>query len=429
MRISLDKENRFLAADGKVDLKKAFMYAGTKAAWCYKPSNAIPETIRAMSDEDLVRMGIDTFVNDHGTPSEHYEVSVEFTGIPKLMCMILNNEHQYTSDERSLRYTKVKPSEYISDLEVDLYDKWYRIFTEVLWGKYSDFFLNSAKGDEVNARKAAGKIAQENARGFVSVLTPTSIAYTAPWYQWQKLYRMLEYMVAHPTCELEKLAVPYAKELMQGLVDCRVVVSTKDAIQLYPPLLEQVKDNREILYRNNKHIKLSLFAVDNPFSGIDKPNKFETAINYNTRLSFASAAHLFRHRTSDGEIREPEEFSFVTPEFIKGTPYEVEYAQDMVRVRLLYPVGQMMDVNIVSSIRKIIHFMGKERACERAQWETADFYMNEFVPAIIKGLEGKPEYDKERDMLTKLYLYRCRCGAPDYDCPNPCGHPRVKRPF
>lgn len=62
-------------------------------------------------------MGIDTFISDHGTPNEHFEVSVEITGIPKLLCMILNNEHQYTTCERSLRYTKVLPSEYITDLE------------------------------------------------------------------------------------------------------------------------------------------------------------------------------------------------------------------------------------------------------------------------------------------------------------------------
>lgn len=429
MRVSLDKESRFLAPDGKVDLKQAFIYSGIKAAWCYKQGSATPETIRGMSEENLIRMGVTTFISDHGTPDEHYEVSIEVTGIPKLLCMILNNEKQYTADERSLRYTKVQPSEYISEIEVDLYNKWLKIFTDVLWERYRDFFLVSNKGVEDDAKKAAGKIAQENARNFVSVLTPTSISYTAPWYQWQKLYRMLEYMVENPNTELKRMAAPYAKVLMSQLVENRIVVTTKEAIQLYPPLIKEIKDGREILYRNNKHIKLSLWAVDNPFSGIDRPNEFGSSIKYSTQRSISSFAQIQRHRTSDCEAREPEVFSFVTPEFIKGTMYEEEYKRDMLLVSTIFPQGQMIDMNIVSSIRKIIDFMGKERACDRAQWETQNFYVNELLPAIVDGLKDKPEYADLHNTLSQLYLNRCRCGFPDYDCPTPCGHPRVIRPF
>ncbi len=435
MRVSLDEENRFLAADGKIDLKQAFRYAGIKAAWCFKDGDATPEIIRNMPEEDLVGRGVRTFLSDHGTPSEHQGVSVEITGIPKLLCMILNNEKQESADERSLRYTTVKPSEYISEIEVDLYNKWYQKFYEVLWDNYSDFFLKTvvdAKTEaerEKKAKKAAGRIAQENARNFVSVMTPTSISYTAPLYQWQRIYRMLEMMVKNPKTCLEQMAVPYAKDLMKQLVDLRIVFSVKDAAQLYPKVLEDVKDGREILYKHNKQIGLSLFAVNNPFTGLDKPNDFGAEINYNFVCSIASFAQRHRHRTSDFEERELSEYSFVTPQFIKGTPLEIEYAKDMMLVKGLFPQGQNIEGNLVSSVKKVIQYIGKERACDRAQWETEDFFVNDLLPKIVDGLEERPEYQQEKDYIKRYYLGKCRCQYPDYNCPTPCGHPRPKRPF
>ena len=97
MKVFLDKENQFITGGGYLDQKQAFIYSGIKAAWCYKADNATPQSIREMKEDDLLRMGIETFINDHGTPDEHYQVSIEITGIPKLMCMILNDEHQYTT--------------------------------------------------------------------------------------------------------------------------------------------------------------------------------------------------------------------------------------------------------------------------------------------------------------------------------------------
>lgn len=374
-------------------------------------------------------MGIDTFISDHGTPNEHFEVSVEITGIPKLLCMILNNEHQYTTCERSLRYTKVLPSEYITDLEVELYNKWYTIFVTIFELHYKDFFMKSNNGNEKQAKANMGKIAQENARGFVSVLTPTSIAYTAPWYQWQKIATFLQEMSNNPKTELEKLVTPYAKDLVKQLINLKIVVLTKDAIQIYPPVKEKLKDSREWLYKNNKNIGLSLFTENDPFSGIDKPNDFGASINYNSQLSFSGVAQGQRHRTSDFSIKVPEFFECFVPEFIKGTGYEDEYLADMAKVSKIYPQSQLLDVNVNSSLRNIIEFMGKERACDRAQQEIENWYVNQLIPAIVEGLSKRPEYEEEYKLLRTRYLKRCRCAYPNYHCPNPCGHPRPKRPF
>jgi len=429
MKVTLDKENRFITENGVIDQKKAFIYSGTKAAWCYKKGTTTPENIRETSEETLIRMGIETFLNDHGTPDEHFEVSIEVTGIPKLLCMILNDEHQYTTCERSLRYTKVLESEYITDLEVQKYNKWYEIFKQIFQTKYKDFFLQANQKDEKKALNHMGKIAQENARQFVSVLTPTSIAYTAPWYQWQKVATFLVQMIQNPETRLEKMAVPYAKDFVQQLIDLKIIVLTKDAVQIYPPLADSLKDDRKWLYKNNKGIELSLFAGKNPFSGIHLPNEFGTAINYNSELSISGIAQGQRHRTVDFEIEEPESFSFNIPDIIKGTEYEQEYIKDMLEVKSLYPQGQLMRVNLNGSLKNIIQFIGQERACEKAQQEIENWYVNILLPDIVKGLEGKPEYEKLYQEVKQKYLNKCRCAYPNYTCPSPCGHARTKRPF
>lgn len=429
MQVTLDKENRFLNKFGGIDLKQAFIYSGIKAAWCYKPGSATPDSIRSMSEDTLLRIGIETFLNDHGTPDEHYEISVEITEIPKLLCMILNDEHQYTTCERSLRYTKVKESEYITDLEVAKYNKWYNLNLEMFKNNYYDWFLKVNKNDDKMALKDMEKKAGENARNFVSILTPTSIAYTAPWYQWQKIATYLLDMANSPKTNLEKLAAPYAFELVSKLIDLNVVVLTEIVDVLYPDFKTKNNFYKKFLYTNNKGIKLSMFAHNNPFSGINKPNEFGSSISYNSFMSIAACAQAQRHRTCDFEFQEMKEFKFYIPEFIKNTEYEQEYIKDMLEVKHLYPQGQMLNFNLISSLKNIIWFMGQERACEKAQQEIANWYVNIFLPDIIKGLEEKSEYQEEVNVLKRNYLNKCRCAYPNYHCPSPCGHPRTQRPF
>ena len=121
--------------------------------------------------------------------------------------------------------------------------------------------MKSNNGNEKQAKANMGKISQENARGFVSVLTPTSIAYTAPWYQWQKIATFLQEMSNNPKTELEKLVTPYAKDLVKQLINLKIVVLTKDAIQIYPPVKEKLKDSREWLYKNNKNLNILFYLV------------------------------------------------------------------------------------------------------------------------------------------------------------------------
>ena len=58
--------------------------------------------------------------NLHHSVFGHDSLSVYIEGIPKIVAMLLNNEHEYNTSEKSARYTMMQPS----DKEQKLYDKW-----------------------------------------------------------------------------------------------------------------------------------------------------------------------------------------------------------------------------------------------------------------------------------------------------------------
>lgn len=426
MLITLDKENSFVKEDGTYDLESALCYTGIKAAWCYKGGKTTQETIRACSKEENIVRGAKTFISDHGTPGEHAIVNLEIIGLSKLMCMILNDEHQYTTCERSLRYTKVKVGYGVTEQEVELYDKWYEISKDLFEKNHMEAFLLNAK-DETDAKIQIGKIAQETARYMVSVKISSSIAYSAPWYQMQKIAIFLKELIDHPVNELEKLVRDEAQEIVDALVEKNVVLTTEKALAIIPELKNEIKDSRTWLYKNNKQIKLSLFAENNEFSGIDLPNEFGASINYNTKLSFPCVAQLQRHRTIDVEIRVPKKFKIFIPPIILENNLENEWINDLNLVAKDFPNGQLVDVNINGSLKNIMSFVAKERACTKSQQEIEDFFVNRFLPDIIEGLDDKV-YHTFKEKLQKCQN-KCRCAYPNFTCPSPCKKPITKRVF
>ena len=191
MEIRLDPMQGYVKEDGKFDLKKALISSGVKAAICYKETidnvAVSPSMVREMeSDKILLNRGLNTLRDQHSTPNEHQVVSLEITGIPKAFLMVLNNEKQYTADERSLRYTEVEPNDIISEKEVELYNKWLKIIEENITEKYLNLYTKTS-GSEKRARSTIHKLAQENASYMGSVFTPTTTTYTVPWIQINKV--------------------------------------------------------------------------------------------------------------------------------------------------------------------------------------------------------------------------------------------------
>ncbi len=443
MKLELNPRGCYVS-DGKFDQYEALKDVGIRAALCFKEAvNNVaisPTDIRnSESDAILINRGIGTIYSDHTTPSEHQNITLELTGIPKILCMILNNEKQYTADERSLRYTEVEPNEYITEKEKMLYDKWLIKLEEVIWNQYGSFYMYQNKDNENRARKAVHKIAQENARYMISVFMPTSISYTVPWIQINKIMVYMKRIIDNPMNELESMLVPYLKEFIHLCTEKNVTI-TKNSIyevankntevkeKLYKthPEIKDYCGNYEFIYKNNKNVDLSLFAYRNKFSGINSNNEYGYTISYNNYESWACLAQEHRHRTIDCEMLIPDTFNSYIPQIIRSSDDLVnEWINDINSVKNVYPQGQMIKVNRVGSLKNIIKFVSQERACSRAQLEIERSYTSHIIPKVYEELEKKG--DKELVKVLKPYVHKLRCQYPDYHCPSPCCNRKINR--
>lgn len=445
MEIKLDEMQGYLTSDRKFDQKCALKSTGVKAAICYKEEkDGRPVNQDMIRNEEslstLVIRGLNTIFQDHTTPSEHQMVTLEMTDIPKALCMVLNNEKQYTADERSLRYTEVKKNEYISDKEVELYNKWLNILYDVIDKKHGDFYRKYSK-NESGAKKTMIKLAQENARFMVSVFMPTSITYTVPWIQINKIMTYMQKVINNPMNDFEKKLIPYFKEFIDKCINLDVAI-TKDS--LYRNLIsdenlelkenvlkkfpefENYKGDKSLVYKNNKNVDLSLFANRNPFSGINGNNEYGYNISYNNLESFVCLAQEQRHRTCNCEMLIPDEFSSYIPPIILDDDKLVSmWVNDITSVKEVYPNGQLVKVNRCAALKDILKFIAQERACDRAQLEIEKVYVDDMIPDIYENLK-KQGNDALADNVYP-YVKKLRCSFPGYHCPGTCGHPRINR--
>jgi len=443
MKLELNPRGCYVS-DGKFDQYEALKDVGVRAALCFKETvNNVPispsDIRESENDAILINRGLSTIYSDHTTPSEHQNITLELTGIPKILCMVLNNEKQYTADERSLRYTEVEPNEYITEHEKYLYDKWLAKLEDVIWNEYGSFYMKQSKDNETRAKKAIHKIAQENARYMISVFMPTSISYTVPWIQINKIMVYMKRIIDNPMNELESMLVPYLKEFINLCNDKNIVI-TKNSIyevankdsevkeKLYKnyPEIKNYCGSDEFIYKNNKNVDLSLFAYRNKFSAINSDNQYGYTISYNNFESWACLAQEHRHRTIDCEMLIPDTFYRYIPQLFNCKSDLVsEWITDINSVKNVFPQGQMIKVNRIGSLKNIIKFVGQERACSRAQLEIERSYASHIIPTIYDELEKRG--DKELVKTLKPYVNRLRCQYPDYHCPSPCGNAKLNR--
>ena len=441
MKLELEP-NSIYVKNGRFDQYEALKSVGVKAAVCFKEAKdnklISPQDIRnSEGDEILINRAINTIISDHTTPSEHQNISLELTGIPKILCMVLNNEHQYTADERSLRYTEVEPNDYITNLEYQLYNKWLNIFEDLITKQLWKFYIKYNKNEKL-AKKAIHKIAQENARYMVTVFTPTTITYTVPWIQLNKIISYMQRIIENPLNELEELLIPYFKEFINLCILKNLVITknslfevanenekVKEKIYEKHPEIKGYQGNNEFIYKNNKSVDLSLFAHRNRFTGINSNNEYGHNISYNNYESLACLAQEQRHRTIDCEMVIPESFASYVPLILKNNcDLENEWIRDMQSVKNIYPQGQLVKVNRSMSIKNMLKFVGQERACEMAQLEIERVYTHDIILDVYNALLiQNPLLANE----IKPYVKKLRCAYPGYTCPTPCHHPRFDR--
>ncbi len=373
--------------DGKFDKKTAIEYSARIAGECYEPegwSKLVKENSNKSEKRADLTLGL-----EHATPYEHINVGFEIRNLSKMMAMVLNNEGQYTTSEKSARYTEIDPEKdsAISPLEGKLYKKWLDIFTIKIRNQYGTIH-NDAK---------VIKLAQENARYMVTSFASTKMIHTLPWVQ---LNRIASYMQN------------YIDNNNKTEFDERLCNDFKDFIAC----LDELNLLEDRAMSNRKNRKLSLFA------NREVENSFGSSYSTNYKGSFAQLAQAQRHRTLNYGMKFLDEKEFFVPPILLDDKVLVdEWLNDINSVSYATPQGELVSINECGTYDNFI-LKTKERLCSAAQLE-----INDQTKETLEKYKAEL-ISKEHDLADDISLYSngARCTFPDYNCPRDCKFAEAK---
>ena len=361
-------------------VEEAKLFAGHSAGICYMKDDF--DAILSEPEEKTLNRFQGTVGSGHHSVAGHVSYNLLLTGIPKIIAMILNNEQDYNTSEKSARYTKMQ----IEGEEKRLYDKWLAIFKKLIGDKYP-------KIDE----KTREKLAQENARYFISVFTPsTTMEYTVDLRQGNYLIRFLNDAVLK--------------------LDQNPMMPREFSMKLKPYLAATAELFTKALgisgLKDNKGRGLSLFAKR------VRSELFSETYSVNYEGSFAELAQAQRHRTLDYEmiVPKPREAAFFVPPIIEDDYLVDEYLDDMESVRENYPQGMLVWINERGTPEKFIRKCN-ERLCGAAQLEIC-LQTRETLRRYIDETSKRGELDIYRELGHYLGKTKCQFGF--YTCNRPC---------
>lgn len=376
-------QNFFLKEDGTFDLENALLFSGRIAGVCYDK-----EGFEHLEKEDISNTQKrinNTLENDHHSVYDHIMINFNIVGIPKILAMVLNNEHQYTTSEKSARYTDVtyKNGSILTEREVTLYNKWNERFKELIKENYPDFTNFKIK-----------TLAQENARYLITVFVPTEMVYSTT-------LRQINYIAS--------IMQKYIEEHNESndYLEKNLSLCMQDFIKELDRL--NVLDKR--LMHNSKNRSISLFGKD-----LEKREEiFSHIYSVNYEASYASLAQAQRHRTLFYQMeRMDEKKYFVPPILNKKEEYIKEWTQDIKSVSNVVPQGEIILINETGTYDNFI-LKTKERLCTAAQLEV----MKATRDTLLKykdALEKNDHYLKED---IKKYVKGARCTF-GYNCTKKC---------
>lgn len=376
--------NYFLKEDKTFDKDEAIKLSGKIAGICYDKegfNNLIDEPI----DKTQRRINM-TLNNGHHSVYDHIFINFNIQNIPKILAMVLNNEKQYTTSEKSARYTPVvrKKGSIITEKEEKLYNKWLEIFKVKIKENYKNIYNDSK----------ILKLAQENARYLVTVFMPTEMIYSTTLRQINYIASWMEDYIlnANMDDEFERKLSNYMKDFINELY--------------YNNVLE------EGLMKNEKYRKLSLFGKD-----LDKKTNYFSDI-YQTvyDASFAYLAQAQRHRTLSYEMQINDDKKYFIPPIIEDDKTLVdEWLNDINCLKDVTPQGEL--VKIVESGKYDDFILKcKERLCTSAQLEI----MNQTKDTLLKYKKYLEESNNYLKDDIKKYSNGARCTFLDFKCTSDC---------
>lgn len=325
----------------------------------------------------------DNKVNLHHSVFGHDELSIYIEGIPKILAMLLNNEHEYNTSEKSARYTIMQPSE----TEQKLYDKWLEIITREIKRQYPN--------EPYLTDKLVHKKAMENARYMISVFTRTKMRYTTSYRQFNYLYDFMKKMLA--------------KETDNKLIN---------EIKIYLPELIKAWESTGFTTGDIFDYSNREFSLITDYN--DYEEQYGRSYSMNYEATFAAIAEEQRHRTIDLNISLKEEPQFYTPRIIEYDQGLIDaWQEDIHSVSSLYPQGLLLNVNETGKYENFIMKLYL-RLCTAAQLEINNLnkiMLEKYIYELKKA--NNPRDQKVLDALLEVSK-GARCTFPGFTCPEQC---------
>lgn len=384
--------NLYLKEDGTFNTKEVLNLSGKIAGVCYDKEgfNHLINEPQEKTDRRIFM----TLNNGHHSVYDHTYINFNIQNIPKILAMVLNNEKQYTTSEKSARYTKITPGEnsVITKEEVDLYNKWLELFESKITKEYGNI-LSSLK---------IKKLAQENARYLVTVFMPTQMIYTTS-------LRQINYMASW--------MVEYIEDNKNNLNYFESKLSK--AMGEFLKELERLNVLVPELMSNEKHRKLSLFG-----SNLEQISELFSNVYETTYMgSFASLAQAQRHRTLDYQMEMLDKKEYYVPPILENDSYlKDEWLEDINKVGWVIPQGELI---LISEMGKYEDFIlkCKERLCSAAQVEI----MHQTRDTLARYKKYLEDHNNALASDIIKYSHGPRCTFPDYECPSDCKLGPVKK--
>lgn len=376
---------QFLNEDGTFNKDETIKLSGRIAGVCYDKDGF--EHLMHEDENKTIKRANMTLNNGHHSVFGHVNLMLNLQGVPKILAMTLNNEHEYTTSEKSARYTPVVRSEnsIITEKEELLYNKWVEIFKIKIKSEYGDVF-NDFK---------IQTLAQENARYLVSVFMPTTLIYTTSLRQINYIASWMKKYIEENSESKDKFKLDLSSSMKDFL-------SELDRLNILIPGL----------MTNDKNRSFSLFG-----SNLDKKKDyFGDVYSTNYKVSFAELAQAQRHRTLDYKMERIDEKEYFVPPILENDPVLVnEWLNDIESVRDVTPIGELVLVNENGNYENFI-LKCQERLCTAAQLEI----MKQTRDTLLKYKDalkesGSPLYDD-----IEKYTHGARCTFPDFECSKPC---------
>ena len=363
-----------------VESKENFeILSGKAAGVCYMPS-----TFNELINEDVAKTNRrvnQTKQSGHHSVFDHNSITLYLQDVPKIVAMLLNNEKQYTTSEKSGRYTRLESSE----KETMLYNKWFEIFKSKITKKYKEKYPDYFTDGKIE------KLAQEEARYMTSVFTPTHLVYTTT-------YRQFNYLISFMEKQLSKSNVNDFEKKLNGYLS--ELLSKFKELPYYDSGLTQ----------NEKDRSFSLFA-----NGKKVEEYFGEVYSTSYKASFAELAQAQRHRTISYSFNILENEYYVPPIIADSVDFTQLWIDDLKSVGDAYPNATLLEVNEMGTLDAFILKM-KERKCTHAQLE---------INRVTVETQKKYEYalrmkihPRAEEMMN--YSKGSRCTFPDFKCTAPC---------